>query len=336
MVQSYQHLSAVERNFIQSGLNRGSTQAEIAVVLCRSRSSISREIRRNSATVAGAGSTYDAALASKASALRRRRGLVRLAVGTALRGTVFGQIRLGWSPQQISGRLKTMNEPQTVAHETIYRAIYILPRGELRKELIGLLRQGHKLRRPRGQGRDRRGALPGMTSVHERPASVLAREVPGDWEGDLIKGAGNASCIGTLAERKTRYVILGKMKDASADAALAGFSRGLRRVPEALRVSLTYDQGKEMARHAELARTLKIKVYFCDPHSPWQRPTNENTNGLLRQYLPKGIDLSLYSQRDLDKIAESLNNRPRKTLGFRTPLEAYQAEILNQPVALQS
>jgi len=174
-----------------------------------------------------------------------------------------------------------------------------------------------------------------MVSVHERPASVLTRELPGDWEGDLIKGAGNASCIGTLVERKARYVILTKMKDASAEAALVGFSRGLSRVPQAMRTSLTYDQGKEMARHAELAKRLNIKVYFCDPHSPWQRPTNENTNGLIRQYLPKGIDLSIYSQKDLDKIADSLNNRPRQTLGFRTPLEAYQIEISNQPVALQ-
>ena len=228
-----------------------------------------------------------------------------------------------------------MDEPETVAHETIYRAIYILPKGELRKQLIGLLRQGHKLRRPRAQGKDRRGSLPGMVSVHARPASVLTRELPGDWEGDLIKGAGNASCIGTLAERKTRYVILTKMKDASADAALAGFSRGLSRVPQAMRTSMTYDQGKEMAQHTELAKRLNIKVYFCDPHSPWQRPTNENTNGLIRQYLPKGIDLSIYSQKDLDKIADTLNNRPRQTLGFRTPLEAYQTEISNQPVALQ-
>jgi IS30 family transposase len=279
---------------------------------------------------------YDASFASRASFARRRRGLVRLAQGSALRTTVFKQIRLGWSPQQISGRLKLMDQPEIVSHETIYQAIYVLPRGELRSDLIGLLRQGRKLRRPRTQGKDRRGSLRNMVSVHERPASVLTRQLPGDWEGDLIKGAGNASCIGTLAERKTRYVILAKMKDGGADAALSGFSRGLSRVPKTMRISMTYDQGKEMARHAELADKLKIKVYFCDPHSPWQRPTNENTNGLIRQYLPKGIELSIYSQKDLDKIAESLNNRPRKVLGFRTPLEAYQTEISNQSVALQN
>jgi len=339
MGQHYHHFSAFERNVLQHGLNLGRSQAQIALALGRSRSTISREVRRNTATAtatSGSGSHYDASCASQASFARRRRGLVRLAEGSPLRTTVFKQIRLGWSPQQISGRLKLMDQPQTVSHETIYQAIYVLPRGELRKDLIGLLRQGRKLRRPRTQGKDRRGALPDMVSVHDRPASVLTRQLPGDWEGDLIKGAGNASAIGTLAERKTRYVILTKMKDATADTALSSFSRGLSKVPKAMRVSMTYDQGKEMARHTELAERLKIKVYFCDPHSPWQRPTNENTNGLIRQYLPKGIDLSVYSQKDLDKIANSLNNRPRKVLGFRTPLEAYQTEISNQSVALQN
>jgi IS30 family transposase len=338
MGQHYQHFSAFERNILQHQLNLGRSQAQIALALDRSRSTVSREVRRNTVAASTAsvlGLNYDAGLASKASLARRRRGLVRLAQGSALRAAVFEQIRLGWSPQQISGRLKLMDQQQTVSHETIYQAIYVLPKGELRRDLIGLLRQGRKLRRPRSQGKDRRGALPDMVSVHERPASVLTRQLPGDWEGDLIKGAGNASSIGTLAERKTRYVILTKMKDATADSALVSFKRGLKNVPKAMRVSMTYDQGKEMARHAELAELLKIKVYFCDPHSPWQRPTNENTNGLIRQYLPKGIDLSIYSQKDLDKIAASLNNRPRKVLGFRTPLEAYQTEISNQSVALQ-
>ena len=339
MGQHYHHLSAFERNFLQHQLNLGRSQGEIALALGRSRSTVSGEIRRNAAAASsarGSRQNYDAGFASRASFSRRRRGPVRLAEGSPLRATVFAQIRLGWSPQQISGRLKLMDKPQTVSHETIYQAIYVLPRGELRKDLIGLLRQGRKLRRPRAQGKDRRGALRNMVSVHERPASVLTRQLPGDWEGDLIKGAGNASSVGTLAERKTRFVILTKMKDGGADAALSGFSRGLSRVPKAMRISMTYDQGKEMARHAELAEKLNIKVYFCDPHSPWQRPTNENTNGLIRQYLPKGIDLNIYSQKDLDKIAESLNNRPRKVLGFKTPLEAYQNEISNQSVALHN
>ena len=183
MGQHYQHFIVSERNFIQSRLNVGSSRSEIALALGRSRSSVSREVRRNASSSSSVGSSYDAAYASKASLARRRRGLVRLAEGTPLRETVFGQIRLGWSPQQISGRLKHMQDPETVAHEMIYQAIYLLPRGELRKQLIGLLRQGHKFRRPRGQGKDRRGSLPDMVSVHERPACVLTRELPGDWEG---------------------------------------------------------------------------------------------------------------------------------------------------------
>jgi len=277
MGQHYDHFSAFERNVLQHQLNLGRSHSQIALALGRSRSTISREVKRNStgtSSSTGLGLDYDAGLASNASFARRRRGLLRLGEGSSLRTTVFRLIRLGWSPQQISGRLKLMpnlsGEPQTVSHETIYQAIYVLPRGELRRDLIGLLRQGRKLRRPRTQGKDRRGSLTGMVSVHERPASVLTRQLPGDWEGDLIKGAGNASAIGTLAERKTRYVILTKMKDSTADAALSGFSRGLSKVPKTMRVSMTYDQGKEMARHAELADKLKIKVYFCDPHSPWK------------------------------------------------------------------
>ena len=164
-----------------------------------------------------------------------------------------------------------------------------------------------------------------MVSIHERP-DISGREFPGDWEGDLIKGAGNASAVGTLVERKSRLTKLVKMKDCSSAAALAGFARELGKVPQAMRKSMAYDQGKEMARHKELAKTLKLIVYFCDPHSPWQRPSNENMNGLVRQYLPKGIDLSVYSQRDLDKIAESLNTRPRAVPGFRTPLAVFAEE----------
>jgi transposase, IS30 family len=332
----YEHLGALERNFIQRELNLKSSWRKIALALGRSVSTVSREIRRN-----GGGSDpsaecgYDAAGAGARTAERRRRGPVRLAEGTSLRDYVFGQIRKGWSPQQISGRLKHMQGAEQVSHETIYQTIYVLPRGELRKDIIGLLRQGRKLRRKRAQGRDRRGGLVGMVSVHERPLDVLTREMPGDWEGDLIKGAANASCIGTLVERKSRFVSLSKMKNCGADAALQGFSRALKRVPKTMLKSLTYDQGKEMARHEDLAKRLKIKVYFCDPHSPWQRPSNENTNGLIRQYLPKGIDLSIYSQKDLDRIAESLNTRPRKTLGFQTPQEVFNTEILTEPVALQ-
>ena len=231
------------------------------------------------------------------------------------------------------------DEPsRRVSHETVYLALYALPRGELRKDLLGRLRQGGKARRPRGRGADRRGGLPDMVSIHERPAEVEDRRVPGHWEGDFIKGAGNRSAVGTLVERASRYVILARMDGCGADAALEGFARKLRRVPACVRKTLTYDQGKEMARHAELARRVRIRVYFADPHSPWQRPSNENANGLIREYLPKGMDLSGVSQGELNAIARRLNNRPRKVLGFETPAEVFQREILNltNRVALQT
>ena len=334
MGQVYNHIGADERNLIQRHLNLGRSQQWISAALGRPASAVSREIRRN----CGVSGAYDAATACAGALARRRRGLVKLAEGTDLRAHVFEHVRKGWSPQQISGSLKRMAEAGDglgeVSHEAIYQAIYILPRGEIRKELIGLLRQERK-RRGLRSAKGRAGGLIGMVSIHERPAAVLTRQVFGDWEGDFIKGAGNASAVGTLVERKSRYTILAKMKDCGADAALAGFERGLRKVPEALLTSLAYDQGREMARHAELSKRLNIKVYFCDPHSPWQRPTNENTNGLVRQYLPKGIDLSIYSQRDLDRIAESLNTRPRAVLGFRTPQEVFNTEIQTPRVALQ-
>ncbi len=332
MRQAFKHIDAGERDFIHRHLNEGRSRRWIAAELGRPASAICREVARNRGETRG----YDAIDAGRAARGRRRRGIVKLREGSALRRHVFDHIRKGWSPQQISGTLARM--PQAVghvSHETIYQTIYVLPRGEIRRQLVGLLRQGRKLRRPRGQGKDRRGSLVGMTSIHERPASVLTRELFGDWEGDLIKGAGNASAVGTLVERKSRFTILVKMKDCGADAALDGFQRALNGVPEPMRTSLAYDQGKELARHAELARQLKIKVYFCDPHSPWQRPTNENTNGLVRQYLPKGVDLSPYSRRDLEKIAHSLNTRPRACLGFQTPEEVFYNEIQRPGVALQ-
>ena len=204
-----------------------------------------------------------------------------------------------WSPEQIAGRLRVEHpddSSQRVCHETIYQHIYAHPAGELKKMLIDALRKEHQKRRPRSRGKDRRGGIRNMRSIREMPEEAQSREVPGHWEGDLIKGAFNGSAIGTLVDRSTRFVILAKVDDASAEAVLEGFSRRLRTLPKALRKTLTYDQGREMARHEELEERTHLMVYFADPHSPWQRPTNENTNGLLRQYFPKGTDLSQYSQ----------------------------------------
>jgi transposase, IS30 family len=233
---------------------------------------------------------------------------------------------LDWrcSPQQIAGTLKRIFPHQValhVSHETIYTAA--LPRGELRRQLIACLRQGHGTRLPRTRGHDRRGQIPQMVSIHVRPPEVDERVMPGHWEGDFIKGAGNKSSVGVLVERSSRLVLLAKMEDATAASALAGFTAKLNSIAAPMRHSLTYDQGKEMRRHQQLAANTGVKVYFCDPHSPGQRGTCENTYGLLRQYLPKRADLSVYSQDELDASADSLNTRPRATHGFNTPLAVF-------------
>lgn len=332
----YRHLIAEDRNRIQRGLNEGLSCRGIAERLGRCPSTVSREVSRNRV-----GGSYEALGAGERARSRCRGGRRKLVGGTALLREVHIALLGGWSPEQIAGRLKQMHpdEPsERVSHETIYRYIYAQPRGELRKTLIGALRQAHKRRLPRSRGGDRRGRLPQRVSIHERPAEVLGREVPGHWEGDLIRGAGNASAVGTLVERHSRYLLLAKMQGIDAEGVLEGFTRRMRTLPASVRKTLTYEQGREMARHPELARRLNIHLYFADPHSPWQRPTNENTNGLIRQYLPKGTDRSLISQRRLTQIATALNTRPRKCLGFRTPEEvmAQQISRLGSSVALQS
>ena len=217
---------------------------------------------------------------------------------------------------------------QRVSHETIYTALYAIPRVELPRELIAYLRQGNDTRRPRSRGTDRRGGIPDMQSLHIRPPEVADRLIPGHWKADLIKGAFNRSAVGTLVERTTRLVILARTPDASAASALAGFTEALNRVAAPLRQTMTYEQGREMSRHRELTAHTGVAIYFCDPHSPWQRGSNENTNGLLRQYMPKGTDLSQLTQGDLDAIAYQMNTRPRKVLNYRSPLEVY-GEIID-------
>jgi transposase, IS30 family len=296
----------------------------IARAIGRSASTVSRELRRNAQVQAG----YSSAAAQAAHAARRRAARPRrkLDVDGVGWGVVATLLDWRWSPQQIAASLKRVfpNEPERhVSHETIYTAIYAQPRGELRRQLISCLRHARSARLPRSRGSDRRGQIPEMVSIHVRPPEVDDRVMPGHWEGDFIKGAGNKSSVGVLVERTSRLVLLARMSDATAESALAGFTAKLRSIAEPLRKSLTYDQGKEMSRHAELSAATGVRVYFCDPHSPWQRGSCENTNGLLRQYLPKGTDLSVYTQDELDAIADSLNTRPRQTLGWRTPLEAF-------------
>ena len=262
----------------------------------RPASTVSRELTRNTCSVVG----YASAPAQSLSTSRREaaRPCPKLHSQSMSWRVVLTLLEWKWSPQQISGTLKRMwpNDPtQHVSHETIYTAIYAQPRGELRRQLIACLRHGHSTRMSRKRGTDRRGQIPDMVSIHVRPPEVDDRVMPGHWEGDFIKGAGNQSSVGVLVERTSRLVLLAKMEDATAASALAGFTAKLNSIAAPLRQSFTYDQGKEMTRHQELSAATGVRVYFCDPHSPWQRGTCENTNGLLRQYLPKGTDLSIYS-----------------------------------------
>lgn len=324
MGKGYRHISDTEREQIERWLGEGLIREEIARRLERDPGTISREIARGS----GCGGGYVAERAPHHAKRRRHihgRKLARLSYVWA---TVLAHLRLGWSPEQIAGKLKRMypDDPeQRVSHETIYAHIYAHPRGKLRTELIALLRKSHKTRKPRTRGKDRRGKIRNMTLIADRPKEIDSRAVPGHWEGDLIKGKYNRSSVGTFVERTSRYVILVQLDNAKAETVRDGFVRELKNVPPELLKSITYDQGREMAEHQHLASTLNLAVYFCDPHAPWQRGSNENTNGLLRQYLPKGSDLNAFSQSDLNAIAAKLNTRPRKKLKFLTPEEVYFA-----------
>ena len=303
---------------------QGSSMRAMARMLGRSASTISREFTRNTlAMLPYASHTAQVNSQARRVAARPTRKLDMHGVAWTV---VVTLLEWKWSPQEIAGTLKRVfpHEPERhVSHETIYTAIYAQPRGELRRQLIACLRQGRGTRMPRTRGDDRRGQIPDMVSIHVRPPEVEDRVMPGHWEGDFIKGAGNKSSVGVLVERTSRLVLLAKMDDATAASALAGFSAKLNSIAEPLRQSLTYDQGKELSRHKELTAQTGVKVYFCDPHSPWQRGTCENTNGLLRQYLPKGTDLSVFSQDELDAIADSMNGRPRATHAWHTPLEVF-------------
>lgn len=327
----YSHLSEADRLSIQSLVTLGHSCRSIAATLGFSPSTISREIRRGSGQPFG----YEARVGQFVA--RRRRCLAcrqRRKLGSDLRTArwraVLAGLRRGWSPQQIAGRLRLMHPHDDaractvrVSHETIYCAIYAMPRGTLRTELVKLLRKSHSGRLPRARGTNRFTGLQDMTSIQLRPPEVAARIVPGHWEGDLIKGARNLSSVGTLVERTSRYLMLAQLDNSSSCSVLEGFTRRLKTIPASLRKTLTYDQGTEMALHKTLADRLHIDIFFCDPHSPWQRGSNENANGLIREYLPKGMDLSNLTQRDLSTIENVLNHRPRKILGFRTPHEVF-------------
>jgi IS30 family transposase len=344
MPRTYSQLTYDNRITIESLRSQGTSMGAIASVLKVSASTISRELRRSGATAAGwylAVRGQRARQRARANAGAARRKLGSDTSSMAWRHVLSG-LRVGWSPEQIAGRLKATSASPlpayAVSHETIYSAIYAMPRGALRTELVTLLRRSHSGRLPRARGSARFTGLQDMTPISLRPPEVCARIVPGHWEGDLIKGAANRSAVGTLVERTSRFIMLAKLDSASATSVLDGFTRRLGSVPESLRKTLTYDQGTEMAMHKTLARRLHIDVFFCDPHSPWQRGSNENANGLIREFLPKGSDLSQHSHQALAAVEASLNNRPRKILAYRTPAEVFAELKLDQVqgVALQA
>lgn len=318
-------LNLAEREEISRGIVAGLSVRAIASKLGRSPSTVSREINRN-----GGRANYRAAPADQNAWDRAQRPKrCKLVRNRALARIVESKLRLLWSPEQIAGWLKRSfpaDERYQVSHETIYRSLFVQARGALKKELQLYLRSKRTIRRAKqsslkGSGL---GGMPDAVSIRERPASVEDRAVPGHWEGDLIEGP-NGSCIATLVERHSRYLMLIKLDNKKTETVVTALIKQARRLPDELYKSLTWDRGFEMRDHQRFTLETNIQIYFCDPQSPWQRGTNENTNRLLRQYLPKRTDLSVHSQAELDKIARQLNERPRKTLDYETPADRFNA-----------
>jgi IS30 family transposase len=318
-------LTLAEREEISRGIAAHRSGRSMAMSLGHSPSTVSREIGRN-----GGYDRYRAAPADEQAWARSRRPKrCKLADSPQLRQAVARKLRLNWSPEQIAGWLKRAHpedESCRVSHETIYRSLFVQARGVLKKELLGHLRSKRTIRRSKqaGLNGDRRGQIKDVVSIRQRPAAVDDRAVPGHWEGDLLSGSKN-SYIATLVERHTRYVMLAKVTNKDTQTVVSALIKQAKKLPNELYKSLTWDRGKELADHRRFTLATNIDVYFCDPQSPWQRGSNENTNGLLRQYFPKGTDLSGYSQAHLNKVARQLNERPRETLKYETPAERFNA-----------
>ena len=318
-------LTLAEREEISRGIVAACSIRSIASLLGRAPSTVSREINRN-----GGYRRYRATRADQrawTAALRPKP--CKLALHRCLRQAVESKLRHNWAPEQIAGWLKRTypdDEAYHVSHETIYRSLFVQARGVLKKELMQHLRTGRPIRRSRHATAkaDRRGQIPDMVSIRERPAAVEDRAVPGHWEGDLVAGSNN-SYMATLVERQTRYVMLAKVANKDTETVINALIKQAHKLPRELYKSLTWDRGKELTDHQRFTLATDIKVYFCDPHSPWQRGSNENTNRLLRQYFPKRTDLSVHSQAHLNWVARELNERPRKTLDFETPAERFAA-----------
>jgi IS30 family transposase len=330
----YKRLAIQERESISRGLAQKKTMRAIGKEINRSASTISREIMRNSGK--SGYRAFSASQRAKTAASLRREGKSKIAQRESLRRYVLEKLREEWSPGEISRRIKieySWDMDMRVSHEAIYQYIYVLPRGELKQTLVKALRQEHKYRRTQkgGKTEEKRGKIADMLSIEERPAEVADRTVPGHWEGDLILGKYKRSALGTLVERMTRYTILvplGNQKDAVS--VREAYAEAFKTVPNEMRKTLTYDQGKEMSEHHQFTIDTGMQVFFAHPGAPWERGTNENTNGLIRQYFPKGTDFSQVSEDEIKKVQRKLNDRPRKVLNFYKP-----NEVFNKLVALK-
>lgn len=325
----YTRLTLDEREQIRVGLASGQTYRQIGQMIGRSASTICREIARNHRhdNFYVAHTAQQKAIDRARKSHRRTRKLVQ---SPRLWHLVHHLLGKRWSPQQIAQHLKQCHQDDPamqISHESIYTYIYMLPRGELKRELRSYLRQHHRIRKRRTGERERRGQIPEMISIEERPAEVADRSVPGHWEGDLIMGKDHQSAIGTLVERTTRTVILVHLKSKDAETVRRAFATEFKKVPKQLAKSLTYDRGCEMSQHKLFTEETKIKVYFAHPYSPWERGTCENTNGLIRDFFPKGTDFGTIPRKELKRVQKLLNERPRKVLNWRTPAEAF-ADLL--------
>ncbi|MGI8478542.1 MAG: IS30 family transposase [Gaiellaceae bacterium] len=319
-------LTLPEREEISRGVAAGDSARRIAARLGRSPSTVARELDRH-----GGRGSYRAADADRRAWERTRRPQrCKLARNPALRDLVAAKLEQDWSPAQIAGWLRIefpQDQTMRVSHETIYLTLFVQARGALKRELVAHLRRSRSIRRPRARHGNRgQGQIVDAVSIRERPAEAADRAIPGHWEGDLLAGAAN-SHVATLVERYSRFLLLVAVAGKDTRSVTSALSSQIRLLPQQLRASLTWDRGTEMAEHARFTVATDVRVYFCDPQSPWQRGSNENTNGLLRQYLPKGTDLSKLTQPQLDAIAAKLNTRPRETLGFKTPAATLEAAL---------
>ena len=330
MKTAYKRLNRSHRIEIEKLIALGKNKKQIATTLSVHPSTISRELKR---VKNGPYNYSKAELDCVNNLMDKRYGKTKIESNPKLKNFVYSHLKLHWSPQQISDALKLFypfDSTMQISHESIYYHIYIQPKKEVEKLLISQLRQKRKYRGNVRRGTDKRTTIKDPIRIDERPENVLTREVPGHWEGDLILGKNRESAIGTLVERTTRFLIMVPLKKRDATSVRKAFEKAFSNIPKHLKLSLTYDNGTEMAQHKLFTKNSKVKVYFAHPYSPWERPTNENTNGLIRDYLPKGTDFNLLSKKDIVKVQNQLNERPRKTLEYESPLNAISRLYMNQ------